>query len=115
MDTTSSTTTNAYFPAKMFEGGFHHHQEYTLTKAFMELAYTSIATFILSCIWSSLVHDAWVNPHFRITFATMDVLAAIYFLSRVRFVPGIWTQLRSPSPPTLAFLKSLPQHIPQNV
>jgi hypothetical protein len=81
----------------------------------MELAYTSIATFILSCIWSSLVHDAWVNPHFRITFATMDVLAAIYFLSRVRFVPGIWTQLRSPSPPTLAFFKSLPQHIPQNV
>ncbi|CAN9082092.1 unnamed protein product [Alternaria alternata] len=45
----------------------------------------------------------------------MDVLAAIYFLARVRFAPGIWAQLRSPSPPTIAFFKSLPQHIPRNV
>lgn len=78
-------------------------------------ATSALVVLLLGFVWSC-IHDAsgWINPHYRCTFKTRDVLNAVFFFSRFRFAPGLLACLCSATPPTFAWFKSLPAHFPKH-
>lgn len=68
---------------------------------------------LVQVIWSCIHESRSVsnNPVFALVFLTQDVLAAVFFLSRFRFCPGLLAQLQSSTPPTLEWFRSLPSTV----
>lgn len=79
----------------------------------MGLAAFALSVFLLDAIWACIHHaSGWINPDYPNIFDTRDALDTIFFLCRLRFAPGLLACLRSATPPTIAWFKSPPAHVP---